>query len=240
MIRLVMSGSILNSADRSIKRKVLVVDDLPVVHESLAKCLNGQGDLVVCGEARTFAETIKALDEHKPDVIVLELLLRDGDGVELITQIRTIQKTVPIVVFTMLDESVHALRVLQAGGQGYVSKQESTERLTGAIRTVLKGGYAISPQVSTRFLQSALHSKTKPSATPAESLAGQELKVFELLGRGMGTREIASQLELSVKTVETYRARIKEKLQLSDASALVREAVRWNAQQTEGQGKTPA
>lgn len=233
-----MSGPPKNPVDLSFRRKVLIVDDFPVVRESLAKCLDGEGDLFVCGEARTFAETINALAEHKPDVIVLELALRDGDGVKLITQIRAIQKSVPIVVFTTLDESTHALRVLQAGGQGFVGKQEPTERLMGAIRAVLKGGYAISPQVSTRFLQSALHSTTKSSATPA-SLGEQELKVFELLGRGTGTREIATQLGLSIKTVETYRARIKEKLHLPDASAMVREAVRWIKHRTEEQQKPP-
>lgn len=220
-----------DSADSLIKRKVLLVEDIPVVSEGLTRTLNACSDLMVCGVAGTFADTLKALADCQPDVIVLALALRDGDGLELIKQIRSQQKAVPIVVFSKLEESSHALRVLQAGGQGFISKQEPVERLVDAIRTVLKGGYAVSPQISTRFLQSVLHSPAGSSNSPTNLLGGQELKVFELLGKGAGTREIAAQLEISIKTVETYRARIKEKLRLPDTSALVREAVRWNERQ---------
>ena len=210
------------------KSKVLLVDDVPVVIESLTRIFNSQSDLMVCGSAGTFSEVLKTIGESQPHVIVLALELRDGDGVELIRQIRIQQKAVPIVVFSKLEESAYALRVLKAGGQGFVSKQQPVERLVEAIRTVVKGGYAVSPQISTRFLQSVLHSPDRSSATPADILGDQELKVFGMLGQGAGTRDIAAKLGISVKTVETYRARIKEKLRLPDTSSLIREAVRWN------------
>lgn len=212
------------------KRKVLLVDDHPVVREGLTKRLSNEPDLVVCGEAQNVAEAMQAITQFQPDIVVLDLSLGDGGhGLELIKDLRAAQNPVPILVFTMFDEATYALRVLQAGAQGYVMKQESSERLLYAIRTVLKGDYALSPQTSTRFLQTVLQ-PSKPSANNAslvDTLGDRELEVFELLGKGLGTREIADKLGRSIKTIETYRARIKEKLQLTSATALVREAVRW-------------
>lgn len=209
------------------KRKVLLVDGHPVVRDALAKRINKENDLVVCGEAHTAAEALKFIHEHQPDVTVVELAMDSGRGLEFIKDARSRHNSMPIVVFSMFEESAHALRALQAGAQGYVMKKEPSERLLNALRTVLNGGYAVSQQTSTKFLQSVLQPSAKPASTPAESLGGRELEVFEMLGNGMGTREIAAKLSCSIKTVETYRARIKEKLQLTSATALVREAVRW-------------
>lgn len=214
-------------ASSATKRKVLVVDDHPVVREGLAKRLNDESDLNMCGEAQNADEALRAISQCQPDVVVLDLALRDRHGLELIKDIRTRHNSLPIVVFTMFDESTYGPRALKAGAQGYVMKQESSERLLSAIRAVLNGGYAMSPQASSRFLQSVLQTSAKPATSPVETLADRELEVFELLGKGVGTREIAARLGLSIKTIETYRTRIKEKLHLTSATALVREAVRW-------------
>jgi len=209
------------------KRTVLLVDDHPVVFESLSKRLNAEKDLAVCHQARSAADALAAIVKYQPNLVVIELALGDGDALELTKNIRSRHRSLPVIAFTRLEESSYALRFLQAGGRGYVAKKEPFERLLSAIRTALNGGYAVSPETSTKFLQTVL----KPSANPSSGLIGslgqRELDVFELLGRGMVTREIAAKLGCGVKTIETYRARIKTKLGLPDSTALVREAVRW-------------
>lgn len=210
------------------KRRVLLVDDHPVVREGLTKRINNENDLIVCGEAQSFAEAVQAITNSRPDIVVMDLSLGDGHGLDLIKNLRAGHNPVPILVFTMFEEAAYALRVLHAGAQGYVMKHESPERLLNAIRVVLKGDYALSPQTSSRFLQTVLQPSKSPNpVSPVDTLGDRELEVFELLGNGLGTREIAEKLGRSIKTIETYRARIKEKLQLTSATALVREAVRW-------------
>jgi DNA-binding NarL/FixJ family response regulator len=209
------------------RRKVLIVDDHPVVREGLTKRINSEPDLIVSGEAQTPAEALLALNQIQPDIVVLDLALAEGHGLDLIKEIRALPEPVPILVFTMFEEALYALRTLQAGAKGYLTKQESPERLVSAIRTILRGDFALSPQAASRFLQSSLHPPVHRTTALPEQLGDRELQVFELMGRGLGTREIATHLGRSIKTIETYRARIKRKLQLTSATALVREAVRW-------------
>lgn len=218
------------------KRRVLIVDGHSVIREGLTQRINDEPDLTVCGEAQSTVEALQSINQCQPDIVVLELALAGGHGSELIKELRSKGNPVPILVFTMFDESLYALRVLQAGAQGYLTKAEPSDRLLSAIRTVLKGDYALSPQISNRFLQTVVHRTGKRGSGPTqrsgsresvEILGDRELQVFGLIGKGLGTREIAAELGCSVKTIETYRARIKQKLQLTSGTTLVREAIRW-------------
>jgi DNA-binding NarL/FixJ family response regulator len=205
---------------------VLLVDDHPVVREGLTRRINSEDDLSVCAEARTPAEALRAMKQFQPDVVVVDLALTEGHGLELIKDIRSQSNRVPILVFTMFEEATYAVRALKAGAQGYLTKNESSERLVNGLRAVLRGEYVLNPDISTRYLQARLQAGEDAPAT-RDKLADRELEVFELIGKGIGTREIAGRLGRSVKTIETYRARIKEKLGLKSSTALMREAVRW-------------
>lgn len=216
----------LNIGSASRKRTVLLVDDHPVVREGLTRRINSEEDLSVCAEARTPTEALRAMKQFQPDVVVVDLALTEGHGLELIKDIRSQPNRVPILVFTMFEESTYAMRALKAGAQGYLTNNESSERLVNGLRAVLRGEYVLNPDISTRFLQSRLQ-PGDDSPAAQDKLADRELQVFELIGKGIGTREIAGRLARSVKTIETYRARIKEKLGLRSSTALMREAVRW-------------
>lgn len=208
------------------KRTVLLVDDHPVVREGLTRRINSEDDLSVCAEARTPTEALRAMKQFQPDVVVVDLALTEGHGLELIKDIRSQPNRAPILVFTMFEEATYALRALKAGAQGYLTKNESSERLVNGLRAVLRGEYVLNPDISTRFLQARLQ-PGEDSPAAQDKLADRELEVFELIGKGIGTRDIADRLGRSVKTIETYRARIKEKLGLRSSTALMREAVRW-------------
>ena len=209
-----------------------MVDDHPIVYEGLCQRLNSEPDLVVCGRARDSTEALLAIPSLKPDVILLDLALPGGHGLELLKDIRARNYQMPILVFTMYDDMVYALRAIKAGAQGYVTKRESSEYLVNALRTVLRGEFAVGPEVARLFVTGSARQVSR-AGDPAASLGDRELEIFGLIGQGLGTRAIATRLGRSVKTVETYRARIKRKLQLKDSPALAREAVRW----VESQGR---
>lgn len=208
------------------QRAVLLVDDHPVLREGLRKLINQEQDLRVCAEAKTPAEALAVMADLRPDVVVVDLLLTEGHGLELIKDIHSLAKDIPILVFSMLEEEAYALRALKAGARGYISKQEPSDQVIAGIRAVLRGDYA----VGNIALRMAFGSGRPPGSAEADlpgCLGNRELEVFELLGQGFGTRQIAHRLGRSFKTIETYRARIKQKLQLKSAPELVREAVRW-------------
>jgi DNA-binding NarL/FixJ family response regulator len=205
---------------------VLLVDDHPVVREGLTRRINSEEDLNVCAEAQSAAEALQAIQQLLPDVMVVDLALPGSHGLELIKEIRARQHRLPILVFTIFEEASYALRALKAGAQGYLTKHETSENLLTALRTLLNGGYALSPEVSKMFFESSLRADA-PGIALTDSLGDRELEVFELMGRGIGTRRIALQLGRSVKTIETYQARIKRKLKLKNSAELMREAVRW-------------
>jgi DNA-binding NarL/FixJ family response regulator len=217
-------------AGETSRRKVLLVDDHPVVREGLAKRINVEPDLTVCADVKSAAEALEAIGRFQPDVIVVDLALAQGHGLELIKEVRSQRNGVPILVFTMYDETSYALRALKAGAQGYLTKHESAERLLSALRTALSGEYAVSAEVSRIFFESSLRSPGN-CLGPADSLGDREMEVFELMGKGNGTRQISLLLHRSVKTIETYQARIKRKFNLKSSSELMREAVRWVEQQ---------
>ncbi len=207
--------------------RILIVDDHPIVRQGLRELLGRESDLCVAGEAGGADEAIAALEEGPFEAVIVELSLQGRSGLDLIRQISGLRPGLPVLVLTMHDEIFYAERALRAGARGYVMKQAPIERITAALRQVLGGGVAVSEQVAGRILAEIVgQSRPHPDA-PAARLSNRELEVFRLIGQGRSTREAADALHVSVKTVESYRAAIKEKLGLRTAGELVRAAVSW-------------
>jgi len=209
------------------RARILIVDDHPMVRERLAEIISREGDLAVCGEAEDRAGAFQAVKNRSPDLVIVDLTLKDSDGLELIKDIHARWPHQAMLVVSMHDESLYAERVIRAGALGYITKQEATRNILVAIRRVLAGHIYLNERIATHIIR-RLARETGPVATsPAELLADRELQVFEMAGRGMNTREIASRLQIAAKTVETYRARIREKLKLKDGSELLQVAIAW-------------
>lgn len=219
---------------RAVSRyRVLVVDDHPIVRRGVTQLINGEPDLEVCGEAETAAAAIDALATAKPDVAVVDLTLAGTGGTSLIKNLRNWQPNMPILVLSMHDETLHAERTLRAGAMGYIMKHEATDRIVEAIRHVLRGEIYLSQRMKQRFLHRFVGDQRDLSATsPLETMTDRELEVFQLVGRGLSTREVAEQLCLSVKTIETHLDHIKAKLELESGRELVRYATLWSLEQT--------
>lgn len=223
-----MSKKEQNSTAGQHKHEVLLVEDHLLVLTVLNKLVNRQSDFIVTGEAMNVSEARQAVERLKPEIIVLDLELPDGHGLELIKDIRARSLEPKILVFTTHDEDIFALRTLRAGANGYVMKRDPMERFLEALRQVASGNYAVNPRVWTKFLEADNQLASNGRDTDAfESLTDRELEVFELIGKGAGTREIAAYLNRSVSVIETCRVKIKEKLQLRSAAELVCHAVRW-------------
>jgi len=216
-------------AAKSVKRKstVFLVDDHPVVRHGLALVIGQQGDLEVCGEAANASDAIKMVEQNPPDLMIIDISLEDGDGIELIKDIRIRQPKVKMLVSSMHDEELYAERALRAGARGYIGKAAPSEQFINAIRQILKGELYVSEAMSSRLLQRAVGGKTELARSPVESLSDRELTVFGMIGQGMSTRQIAKKLFLSIKTVETYREHIKTKLNLASGTELTHHAMRW-------------
>jgi len=209
------------------KRKVFLVDDHPLVREWLANLINQQADLIVCGEAESASQAIQQIEASGPDVIIADITLAQGSGLELIKDVRGIYPRAAIIVLSMHEESLYAERALRAGARGYVMKKESTKKILVAIRQVLEGKLYISDRFAATMAEKFIDGKNQ-GASPVEGLSDRELQVFVMIGQGIETRQIAESLHLSIKTVQVYCARIKEKLNLANATELVREAIRWH------------
>lgn len=215
------------------KRRLLLVDDHPIMRQGLTQFLNGQPDLSVLYQAATASQGLELARRYEPDAVVVDLTLKSGNGLDLVKDLRAFLPRLPVLVLSMHEESIYAERALRAGARGYVMKGEDTEKILLAVRRVLSGGTWVSESVMSRVLQRAVGTGdfapgTAPAEDPvADRLTDRELQVLTMLGRGRGTRAVAADLRLSVKTVETYRANLKEKLNLTDAPALVRFAVEW-------------
>ncbi len=207
--------------------RVLLVDDHPVVREGLAESINRESDLTVCAQAEDHQGALKAIEAHHPELVVIDLMLRDSSGMELIKDVHARWPRLLILVVSMHDETLYAERVLRAGAQGYITKQQATHDILSAIRRVLSGGIYLNERTASAVL-ARLAAKPHASSSIPDLLADRELEVFELTGRGLSTREIAGQLRIDVKTVDTYRARIREKLNLKSSSELLQLAIRWN------------
>ncbi len=206
--------------------RILIVDDHAIVRHGIGVLLENTPDLTICGEAGTYEEALNAFARLNPDVAVIDLILRDRSGLELIRELRATGVTCPLLVMSMHDESTHAEKSLRAGAQGYVMKEDADELLVDALRKVLSGAVFVSGEVSSRMLRSYMDGPNDEHEG-VDSLTGREKEIFQYLGRGMTTRKIAEELGLSARTVEVHRARIKKKLQCDDAAQLLREAVKW-------------
>ena len=212
------------------KIRVFVVDDHPIVRQGLSQLINREPDLTVCGEAEDARTALDALGPSKPDIVIVDVSLDGPDGIELLKTIRSRDSKLPVLMLSMHDESLYAERALRAGANGYIMKQEATERVLVAIRQILSGEVYVSDRMSQKMMQQFIRSGADRSSPMAE-LTDRELEVFRLIGHGHGTRQIAEELHLSVKTVESYYAHIKEKLTLKNARELVQHAVQWVASQ---------
>ncbi|MBI4226752.1 MAG: response regulator transcription factor [Candidatus Omnitrophica bacterium] len=208
-------------------RRVCLVDDHPVVRRGLAQLINQEADLQVCGEADDLPTALALVRRARPDLVLVDITLKGRSGLELIKMLNAEISAPPALVVSMHDETLYAERALRAGARGYVMKEEAPEGLLTAMRKVLDGQVHLSDRMAARVLQQAAGAGARPAASPAERLSDRELEVFRLLGRGRGTRQIAETLNLSVKTVETYRAHLMAKLQLQSAPELIRHAVEW-------------
>ena len=210
------------------RARVFIVDDHPVVREGLTAKLSAQPDLEVCGEAADTAEALRQIAETRPDVAVVDISLKAGNGIDLIKRIKGRNHHVRMLVWSMHSEALYAERALRAGALGYVNKDQATDLNFEAIRRVLAGKVYLSEAMAQRMLQRAVGgAPDEVTRSPLEVLADRELEVFRLIGEGVKTAEIAERLHLSVKTVETYRDRIRQKLDLSDGTKLAHYATQW-------------
>lgn len=214
-------------SDQASKRSVLIVDDHPVVRQGLAQLINQEKDLEVRGHAEDAYQAMQAIKEVRPDMVIVDLSLKDTSGMDLIKDMKIQYPSLPILILSMHDESLYAERALRAGARGYIMKHEATERVITAIRRVLAGQIYVSDSMAAKMV-SKLATGTAPQTTsPVDGLSDRELEVFRLIGEGHKTRDVADKLHLSIKTIETYRAHIKEKLGFKDGNELFRSAVEW-------------
>ena len=210
------------------RRRILVVDDHPMMREGLRQLIASEPDLEVCCEAEDAAAALRSIEEHQADLAIVDISLKESSGLELIKDLRIRRPVLPVLVLSMHDESLYAERVLRAGGQGYLMKHEGGEKIMAAIRHVLSGRISLSEKMSDRLLGQLAGKRAAPAAGPSvERLTDREFEVFQLIGGGRTTRQIAEKLHVSVKTVEAHRVNIKQKLNLATAPELIRFAVRW-------------
>lgn len=209
------------------KTRILIVDDHPMMRQGLAQLINSEPDLAVCCEADTAAQAFDAIRRGQPDLAIVDISLPDKNGLELIKDLRALNPDLRVLVVSMHDESLYAERVLRAGGRGYVMKQEGGKKLMEAIREVLAGKLYVSEPMSARILEAFSGRRSAEGVSLVGRLTDREFEIFQMIGQGQGTREIAKCLHLSIKTVEAHRANIKVKLGIKLGTDLVRFAVRW-------------
>jgi DNA-binding NarL/FixJ family response regulator len=209
------------------KKRVLVVDDHPIVCTGLACLVNQEEDLLVCGEAHNAHEALEAIEALQPDVAIIDISLKGQSGIELVKNIKMRQPKLPILVFSIHDESVYSEIVLRAGANGYIMKHEASEKIITAIHGVLEKDIYLSEKIASKILCKYFDRRPKKNGSLIELLSDRELEILRLIGQGYRNRQIAHELNLGVKTVETYRAHIKKKLKLKNSSELVKFAIQW-------------
>jgi DNA-binding NarL/FixJ family response regulator len=207
---------------------IFIVDDHPIVRQGLALLINREPDLAVCGDAEEAGSALDRIEELKPDLVVLDISLNGPDGLDLLKTIRARDPNLPVLILSMMDEVLYAERGLRAGANGYIMKQQATEQVLVAIRRILGGEIYVSERMSNKMLHLFVGGSPAQQASPVADLTDRELEVFRLIGEGHGTRQIADELHLSIKTVESYQAHIKEKLLLKNGRELVQRAIQWN------------
>jgi DNA-binding NarL/FixJ family response regulator len=207
------------------KARVFIVDDHPLLRQGISAVLNQEPDMLVCGDADNAIEAMDAIERLQPDIAIVDLSLRNSNGLNLIKDLHIRCSRIPVIVLSMHSESFYAERALRAGARGYLPKEEGTHQLAEAIRRVLRGEISLSQSMASSLIKKVAGGQSSNSLE--ETLSDRELEVFELLGSGLGTRQIAERLHLSVKTVESHRENIKVKLQLTSGTDLVKHAVQW-------------
>ncbi len=209
------------------KRRVLVVDDHPLLRQGLAMLINQQQDMQVCGEAEEAHAAMHSIADKRPDIVILDISLKGPDGIDLLKSIRALRPELPVLILSMHDEAIYAERALRARANGYIMKQEATEKVLVALRRILNGDVYLSDSMSSRMLQQYIDGTPSLLQSRIAALSDRELEVFRQIGEGRATREIAAELRLSIKTVETYQAHIKEKLALRSGRELIQHAIQW-------------
>ncbi len=218
----------MNQSSVAAKRRILVVDDHPIVRQGLALLINRESDLMVCAEAEDAPKAMQAIATAKPDILLVDISLNGPDGLDLLKDVRIHHPELPVLILSMHDESIYAERALRAGAQGYIMKQEATEKVLVALRRILSHEIYVSERIANRMLQRYIGNRGEGRASSVADLTDRELEVFRLIGEGHSTRKIAEELHISVKTVESYQAHIKEKLSLRSARELVQHAIQWS------------
>ena len=211
--------------------RVLIVDDHPIVREGLDRLLSREEDLLVCGQAEDAPQALELLESVRPDLAIVDISLASGNGLDLVRQMRAEDTRIRILVSSMHDETLYAERALRAGARGYINKQQATEKIVEALRRIVDGRIYLSEQMTDRLLSKVADNPTSSRRISVDRLSNRELQVLELIGNGVGTAEIAERMNLSVKTVETYRQRIRQKLSLKNGAALASFASQWVLQE---------
>jgi len=207
--------------------KIVLVEDHPIFRKGLAQLINNEKDMTVCGESEDSVEALRIVKELEPDLVIVDITLKDRNGIELIKDIKIRFPEMKIIVISMHDEKIYAERALRAGAKGYIMKQEAPETILKAIHHVLNNNVYVSNDIATRIFNLFFDGRANEDNNPVNQLTDRELEIFQLIGQGFGTRQIASKLHISVKTVENHRAHIKEKLNLKSAIELVQQATLW-------------
>jgi DNA-binding NarL/FixJ family response regulator len=210
------------------KSRIFIVDDHPLVREGLTNLINGQDDLTICGEAKDSAQALDGIMKARPDVALIDISLENESGLELVKQLRSRFPNVALIVLSMHDETLYAERVLRAGARGYVMKHETSKSVLASIRRVLEGGVYVSERIVNRMARRVSSARGPVASSPVERLSDRELEIFRLLGQGRSTSQIAEDLNLSLKTVQAYCARAKEKFGVTSLTELLRAAIRWD------------
>ena len=216
-----------DSVAKKARRKVFLIDDHAVVRNGLAELINQAADLIVCGEAASAQEALAKIEGAGPDIVIVDLSLGEVGGLELLKILKASHPALPALVLSMHEETYYAERCLRAGARGYIMKKEAIEQVEHAVRQVLDGRVYVSPKMSDEFLQAVTRSGGARPGSPVSRLTDRELEVFECIGEGLGASEIAKKLHLSVKTIESYQAKLKDKLNLKDTSQLFQYALHW-------------
>jgi DNA-binding NarL/FixJ family response regulator len=206
----------------------LLVDDHPITRAGVAVLIDQESDLCVCGEADSAPKALDVIQKTKPDLVVLDILLKTSSGIELMKNIKALMPDLPVLIMSMHDESLYAQRALRAGARGYIMKQEASEKILTAVRCVLAGDFYLSEKMKVKLLHSLVQKKRSDEVSfPIDSLSDREMEVFQLIGNGFTTRQIAGRLNLSIKTIDSYREHLKLKLGIEKGSELVRHAIQW-------------
>lgn len=211
----------------AVKTRIMIVDDHPLLRRGLAELINRESDMTFCGEAEDSPSAMKLIAQLKPDLVIVDISLKGYNGIELIKNIKAFDPKIQILVLSMHDESVYAMRVLKAGAKAYVMKQEVVDKVMEAVRRIRAGKVFVSERVASRMLDQVVVGGDPATDSPVDLLSDRELEIVNMIGSGLPTREIAGKLHISIKTVESHRARIKEKLGLQNAIQLVQFCVRW-------------